>query len=416
MTNTGLQEGTLPGGWHWTPLSDIALINPPRRSNLPYRPDTPVTFVPMQAVNDVTGTIHWPETKPFSQVSKGYTYFEEGDVLFAKITPCMQNGKHAIACGLANGFGFGTTEFHVIRPGGTVMPEWLHRFLRQPWLLAEATRHFRGAVGQQRLPKEFLQNLAIPLPPLAEQKRIVRILNGQLATIERAKEAAEERLEAARALREAFVLRAFRTSSTCPWPKRTLLELCEGKGQYGTSKKSNFNGVGVPVLGMGNIREGRVAWDDIKHTELSASELVKFRLKRGDLLFNRTNSAELVGKSAVYNDHADAGFASYLIRFKIHPERADSRFVCTYINSPQGRSFIRDNLAQAVGQANISASTMHGMLVPTPPLQQQIELSDLLEVVDSETFRLRSAMQSDIWDLDSTTAALLRRAFSGAIE
>ncbi len=163
----------------------------------------------MQSVSEDTGTIAWPEIRPLAEVSKGYTYFEEGDVLFAKITPCMQNGKHAIACDLTNGFGFGTTEFHVIRPSENVTADWIHRFLRQPWVLKEAARHFRGAVGQQRVPKEFFIDLPIPLPPLAEQKRIVALLNEQLAAVERARKAAEEQLADILAMPPALLRRAF---------------------------------------------------------------------------------------------------------------------------------------------------------------------------------------------------------------
>ena len=412
MTNAALQEETLLGGWKWVKLRDVCLTT--KTTDPTKTPNSAFTYIDISSIDRSTKTISNPSLMLGKDApSRARRVVHTGDVMVSTTRPNLN------AVALVDGQYDGqvcSTGICVLRPDRDRLdPGYLYLYVRTDDFVDSVSGKTQGAMYPAITDKQVLDQ-DIPLPPLADQKRIVRILNGQLAAIERAKKAAEQRLEAARALREAFVLRAFRTSSTCPWPKRTLLELCEGKGQYGTSKKSNFNGVGVPVLGMGNIREGRVAWDDIKHTELSASELVKFRLRRGDLLFNRTNSAELVGKSAVYNDHVDAGFASYLIRFKIHPEWADSRFVCTYINSPQGRTFIRDNLAQAVGQANISASTMHGMLVPTPPLQQQIELSDLLEVVDSETFRLRSAMQSDIWDLDSTTAALLRRAFSGAIE
>ena len=163
----------------------------------------------MESVSEQTGTIASSKTRPLKEVAKGYTYFEEGDVLFAKITPCMQNGKHAIARDLINGIGFGTTEFHVVRPGGLVTSDWVHRFLRQPTVSAEATRHFRGAVGQQRVPKEFLMNLVIPLPPLAEQKSIVAVLNEQMAAVEHAKKAAEQQLAEIGAMTPALLRRAF---------------------------------------------------------------------------------------------------------------------------------------------------------------------------------------------------------------
>ena len=148
---------------------------------------------------------------------------------------------------------------------------------------------------------------------------------------------------------------------------------------------------------------------------LRSWEAEKFRLRRGDLLFNRTNSVELVGKCAVYADDTDAIFASYLIRFRLRPEAADPRFVCTYINSPLGKSFIAKNLARAVGQANISASTMHGMPVPVPSLREQVEISDALDKIGREISGLDSTLQECLYDLDRTTRALMHRAFSGGV-
>ena len=163
----------------------------------------------MASVSEATGTIALPEIRFFSEVSKGYTYFEEGDVLFAKITPCMQNGKHTIADKLINGFGFGSTEFHVIRPGNEITSEWIHNIIRQRPVLDEAAKQFRGAVGQQRVPKEFLIELTIPLPPLEEQQRIVAALESETAAADRAKQAAAEAMSGLRELPGALLRRAF---------------------------------------------------------------------------------------------------------------------------------------------------------------------------------------------------------------
>ena len=140
----------------------------------------------MSAVEENARGIARPELRPFREIRRGYTWFAEGDVLFAKITPCMQNGKHAVARGLIDGIGFGTTEFHVIRPALAIMSEWVLRFLMQPSVLREAAKFFTGAVGQQRVPDEFLNNLTLPLPPAIEQRRILGALNEQLDMAERA--------------------------------------------------------------------------------------------------------------------------------------------------------------------------------------------------------------------------------------
>jgi len=204
-----LTQQTLPAGWRWVRLGDVCEINPRRPRDLARDADALTTFVPMSAVDERSGTIAAPELRPYGEVKKGYTCFAEGDVLFAKITPCMQNGKHAIARRLAGGIGFGSTEFHVIRPGPEIVSEWIHHFIRQPSVLEAAMAYFYGAVGQQRVPAEFLERLEMPLPPLAEQKRIVAILHEQLAAVERARRAAEAELRSINALPASLLRHAF---------------------------------------------------------------------------------------------------------------------------------------------------------------------------------------------------------------
>ena len=194
--------------WKWAKLGEVCEINPRRPPKLAIEPDAKTTFVPMESVDGKSGAIVQPQERQFAQVSKGYTHFKNGDVLFAKITPCMQNGKHAIASGLLNGFGFGSTEFHIIRHSDAVTPEWIHNFIRQPSVLREAERHFRGAVGQQRVPKEFLINLEIPIPPLAEQRRIVALIDGRLAAARRLQSAARDGLDAIESMPSALLRRA----------------------------------------------------------------------------------------------------------------------------------------------------------------------------------------------------------------
>ena len=196
--------------WERKRLGEVCEINPKRPKNFTRSPEVPTTFVPMAAIDERTGIIAKPEIVPYSRVSKGYTYFEEGDVLFAKITPCMQNGKHVIAKNLIGGMGFGTTEFHVLRPHDNVLPEWIHFFIRQPHFLKEATLYFTGAVGQQRVPEEFLSNYIIPIPSLPIQERIVAELKEKMAQVDKLRASIEKQLEAINALPQAILRKAFR--------------------------------------------------------------------------------------------------------------------------------------------------------------------------------------------------------------
>lgn len=173
------QHGYIPVGWEIKTFSDVCQINP-RRPQIRREANTATSFVPMAAVDENTGSIVDLQVKPYSEVRTGFTYFEENDVLFAKITPSMQNGKAAIARGLIDGFGFGSTEFHVFKANHGILPEWIYHYIRRTHFRKEAMQRFRGAAGQQRVPQEFLERHIIPVPfpndpekSITTQKRLV---------------------------------------------------------------------------------------------------------------------------------------------------------------------------------------------------------------------------------------------------
>lgn len=157
-------------------LGEVCEINPRLNNRKGILPDTLVTFVPMAAVDEKAGVIAAGEVRRFVECAKGYTAFAEGDVLFAKITPCMENGKAAVARGLENGLGFGSTEFHVLRPTESILAEFVFAYIRQQPFRTLAKANFTGTAGQQRVPADFLKRVEIPLPSLDEQRQIVDML------------------------------------------------------------------------------------------------------------------------------------------------------------------------------------------------------------------------------------------------
>lgn len=202
-------EPTEAKKWGRKRLDEVCEFNP-RRRNFHRPTDALTSFIPMDVIDEKTGTVLKQEVVPYSKVVKGYTYFEEGDVLFAKITPCMQNGKHVIAKNLIDGIGFGTTEFHVLRPKSEVLAEWIHFFIRRPSFLQEATTYFTGAVGQQRVPEEFLANYTIPLASVEEQRRITAELKEKVTQAEKLRVSIEKQLETINALPQVILRKAFK--------------------------------------------------------------------------------------------------------------------------------------------------------------------------------------------------------------
>ena len=173
MSEMGVDLPPLPDGWVWTTLEDVSKLNP-RIDRQSIDDDLEVTFLPMKSVEELSGKIDLSETKRFSELKrKNYTPFRDGDILFAKVTPCMENGKIAIAHDLKNGIGFGSTEFHVIRLSEEQSTQFFFFYFLQQKFRQEAKRAMTSGVGLLRVPTDYMRRVLLPLPPLPEQHRIV---------------------------------------------------------------------------------------------------------------------------------------------------------------------------------------------------------------------------------------------------
>ena len=184
MTELAVDFGSEPpASWAVAAIQEVAEMSPKLEvSDL--ENDRPVHFVPMSAVAEDFGGLDASQLRSLHEVRKGYTYFSEGDVLFAKITPCMENGKGAIVPNLQYGHAFGSTEFHVLRPGDAVANKWLAYYLSQPDFRRVARQNMTGTAGQLRVPSKWLGAAGVPIPPRAEQTRIVEKLDELLSDLD----------------------------------------------------------------------------------------------------------------------------------------------------------------------------------------------------------------------------------------
>ena len=401
-----LGETNLPSGWKWATLSEVAVINPRRIGQIAFAPDTPITFVPMRSVSEHSGTITLPEVKPLSEVSRGYTYFEEGDVLFAKITPCLQNGKHAIAQNLANGFGFGTTEFHVLRPNAQITADWIHKFLRQPKVLSEATRHFRGAVGQQRVPKEFLMNLRIPLPPLTEQKRIVAILNEQIAAAEEIRIAAKERLEAALALHQAFSISVFESTESSTWPEKAIGDICTMSAKQVDPRLDEFKD--LPHVNGENIEAGTGRILYLMSSAALGMRSGKYLFKKGDVLYSKLRPY-LRKASAVNFD----GLCSADM-YPLTPKTGEitPAFLCLVLLSSEFTQYANDE-SKRTRMPKLNRGQLMAWKHRIPPIDKQRSIIDLLSKQKQFADDIETICETTVSEIKALPDHLISRAFSG---
>ena len=406
---------TVLQNWPEQPIGQIAVVNPRRDSALRLLDDQVlVTFVPMTAVDQISGKIAKPEIRALGDLRKGFTPFHEGDVLFAKITPCMQNGKSAVAQGLSNGLGFGSTEFHVIRPGPTVLPEWLWYFVRQRSVREEAQQHFRGSAGQQRVPADFLKQLKVPVPDIAEQHRVLLRVADCMQKIDETRELRSEGIHEVKAIESAVFHDFLHDGNEIPrWPLVRLGDFTKSS-KYGTSAKAGKRQVGMPMLRMGNIVDGYLDFSDVRYVELSADQKRKYLLYPGDVLINRTNSLELVGKAATFDrDDGDWVYASYLVRIRVDTSQVLPEYVTATINSRMGRDYVIATARRAIGMVNINAKEMAGFPISLPPLDIQRKFIDRLTEARRICQQIRTELR--VADGDDLSDAVLRKAFAGEL-
>ena len=405
------------------PLSEAVEINPkPDRGLL--SDDLDVSFVPMAMVEAGTGNIDATTVRKYAEVKKGYTYFRDGDVLFAKITPCMENGKMAVARQLRNGIGFGSTEFHVLRSREGVDPHYVYHFVAGSRFRAEAAHHMTGAVGQKRVPTSFLERAEIPLPPLEDQRRIVAEIEKQFSRLDEAvanlkrvkanlkrykaavlKAAVEGRLvptEAELARREgrsyetgAQLLQRILETRRRQWkgkgrykepgaPNATgLPELPEGwvwstyeqvgRLQLGRQRAPKYHsGPNIrPYLRVQNVFEDRLDLSDVMEMEFSPADFERYQLGPGDLLLNEGQSPELLGRPAIYRGELPgACFTNTLIRFRAFDGvSVEFALIVSRHHMRAGRFVSEGTITTNI--AHLSLGRLAMVEFPLPPLAEQ---------------------------------------------
>ena len=405
----------LPEGWRWVRLGEVCAVNP-KRPRINREPDRPTTFVPMSAVDDETGTIVAAEERPFEQVRKGYTYFEENDVLFAKITPCMENGKAAIARGLLDGIGFGSTEFHVLRPSDHIISEWIWLFVRQEKFRQDAKKAFRGGVGQQRVPQEFLEQCFLPLPPLEEQRRIVARIEELMDRVKEARKLRKEALENAERLWQSVLAETFpRPGQELPegWRWVRLGEVARVfSGSSAPQGQKYFEQGTYPFVRVQDLGRHGIT-TELKETidkvnELAIRELRLVKAPKGTILFPKSGAAILTNTRAILG--TDAYIVSHLAAVEPNPKVAEVFWVFYWLCTVDMSKYI-DNPAYP----SLRLSKIKEIFLPLPPLEEQRKIAAYLQTVEERIQALKIAQSATEAELKRLEQAILDKAFRGKL-
>lgn len=381
-------------------LGEVCLINP---KSCTLRDDTEVSFIPMTKVGE-HGEFDASEIKNYSEVKKGFTNFQNGDILFAKITPCMENGKGAIAHNMKNGIGFGSTEFHVLRPDtDKITSEWLYYLTTWKTFRKEAEKNMTGSAGQKRVPKTFLENYVVNLPDIDTQKSENKILRKVDDLIFLRK----QQLVKLDELVKARFVEMFGTFPANPfrWSIGKIQDVVSDV-RYGSSRPA-VEGGKYPYLRMNNITySGELDLRDTKRIDIPDSELDKCTVRRGDVLFNRTNSKELVGKTCVYNRDELMVLAGFVIRVRIN-ERIRPEVLSAFLNMDFSKRMLIGMCKTAIGQANINAKELQNIDLYIPPIELQDQFVTLKNKVDQQ----KQTVQQSLEKLELLKKALMQEYF-----
>lgn len=431
----------LPNGWEWTTLGEIGdYVNGRAFKPSEWSP----SGRPIIRIQNLTGS------------GSIFNYFDgnleekyvvrTGDFLIswaATLGSFVWNGPE------------GALNQHIFKVQSYIDPRF-HRYLVER-LIGELYEQTHGS-GMVHVTRGKFAALAVALPPLAEQRRIVTALDGYLSHLEAADESLHLILRRAVSLSSSILARAVRGDLTerqesdvsamnllhqvaeerrgtgregkpplspvresmlaVPehWVIASLDQLAH-RVQYGTSAKTSAKktATSLPVIRMGNIQNGHLTLDSLKYLPADHSDLHDRVLGNGDLLFNRTNSAELVGKSAVYRQrHMRATFASYLIRCQL-VQGVAPEWVNLVINSRVGRRYVQSVASQQVGQANVSGAKLRQMPIPLPPTAEQLRIVQRVAEISNTIDRVSAQVTGALRQSQRLRRALLADAFSGQL-
>jgi type I restriction enzyme S subunit len=445
----------LPEGWGLPTLADVCDINPPKPAADALPTDAPVSFVPMPALNADLGAITRAEIRPFSKVRKGFTAFANNDVIMAKITPCMENGKAALAQDLQNNLGFGSTEFHVLRSMGAALPQYIYHFIRQESFRRAAENEMTGSVGQKRVPADFLSNAEIPLPPLAEQERIISLLNETAVDTRSVRDKLGRVSVKLKNFRQAVLAAACLGRLTEDWREthkqveagtQLLLRICGTKtafapdpedvielpdlprtwqwarGEtlctpnraitYGVIKLGAIVDGGVPTLRSSDVRWLRIEKGHIKCISRKiADNYYRTYLEGGEILV--TVRGTLGGVAVVPHSMKGYNISREVAMLPVRDE-FDAAFISYAIGSQRAQNWLTEAV-KGVAYTGVNIRDLKRLPLPVPPTEEQREIvrrvEDLFKLADAIEKRVAAASVR----ADRLTQAILAKAFRGEL-
>ena len=432
--------GDLPEHWEVKRGRFAMSVNPPAPRLRALKPEDEVSFVPMEAVG-VGGGITLGQTRVISEVSSGYTEFQDGDVVVAKITPCFENGKAALARGLLNGAAYGTTELHVLRAGQMMDRSFLFYVAISDTFRKLGESEMYGAGGQKRVPPEFNRNFRLPLPPSIEQRAIAMFLDRETGRVDRLVAKKRELIERLKEKRTALISRtvtrglppAAARAAGLPenpplkpsgldwlgdipahWEVKRLKFTLKERLQYGANESSEIDDTDLPrYVRITDIDErGRLRPETFRSLPVEIAQ--DYFLEAGDMLFARSGATS--GKTFLYRlEWGMCAYAGYLIRARLDQRKIVPQFLHHFTDSSHYWQWLSSSLIQATIH-NVSAEKYADLALPLPPLPEQAAIAAYLDRETAKLDALVGKVEEAVERLQEYRTALITAAVTGKID
>lgn len=309
-----------------------------------------------------------------------------------------------------------------IKSEDSVRKEYIFYFCLQKQFISDCIKSAKGS-AQLNMSTEWLKEYPIPLPPLAEQQRIVDRIESLFTKLDEAKEKAQAVVDSFETHKAAILHKAFTGELTAKWreehgvgmeswEKKSVDELC-GSLKYGTAKKSNASG-SVVVLRMGNLQQGEIDWSDLAYSN-DPDDIEKYKLFPGDVLFNRTNSAALVGKTAIYRGEHPAIYAGYLIKLDYDHDKIIGDYLTYALNTLDAKKYCNSVKTDGVNQSNINAKKIGAYSFNVPSIPEQEKIVAVIQKLLSKEQQSKAAAEAVLDQIDLMKKSILACAFRGEL-
>jgi len=421
--------GKIPCDWQRSRIRNVAALSPSYSATVPTS-DESCTVVPMEFLSD-DGAIDVTNQQPLDEVTSGLTLFEEGDVLFAKITPCMENGKGAFVRELPTRYAFGSTEFHVLRPSKKIDGTFLYYATFNPIYRAYAAENMVGAAGQKRVSSRLVKDTRLFLPPLPEQQRIAAYLDASCAAIDTAVAAKRRQLETLDALRMSIIQRAVTRGISARvalestgnawmeqiphgWKLVCLKRIAEIQGGLTLGKQYEGPLIERPYLRVGNVQDGHLDLADVSVIELPAGVAAGVELRPNDVLMTEGGDLDKLGRGYLWRGeiagclHQNHIFAVRCFLHKLMPT-----FLAYVTAAKYGRDYFEATGKKTTNLANTNTTKVGEFPIPLPPLTEQEAICDHLEEKLGELKRIVTGIETQIATLTAYRKSLIHECVTG---